>query len=182
MELNIKHLILIEGINANKLLKDSVLRSNPKLISKIGNVDIYKVDESTLLCIAEEKELNYVASISDHLNLCISNAKDITIVSLQRISDFKADKIPDDCIIKGINSKFNDVVPLRSPNFITGISAAIGTKRLLNSQSFSCYVIYIDIFDEITINKILNHLKRIGLRYDESVKIQSIQEKSNLYM
>lgn len=182
IEKSINHLIVVEGRNANKILKDSVLHSDLKLICKTKNVEIYEVEESTLLCVAEENELNYITSISDHLNSIINKATNITTVSLLRSSDLKADKIPDDFIIKGINSKFDDIEPLKPPNFITGIIAAICTKRLMNDQSFSSYIMYIDIFDEITINKILKHLKRIGLKYNETVKIPSIQEKSNLYM
>ncbi|XP_070499875.1 uncharacterized protein [Chironomus tepperi] len=182
IEKNIDHFIVVEGENAKNLLKDSVLHSNLKLICKIRNVDIFEVEEATMLCVAEEQELNYVASISDLLNTFINKANNVTIVSLQRASDLKADKIPDDCCIKGINSKFNDVEALKPPNFITGIGSAVSTKRLLSDQSFSCYIIYIDIYDEITINKILNHLNRIGLKYNECAKIRSFQEKSNLYM
>lgn len=182
LEKNINHLIVVEGHNANKILKDSVLHNDLKLICKTQNVNIYEVEESILLCVAEEHELNYITSISDHLNSIINKVINVTTVSLLRSSDFKADKIPDDFIIKGINSKFNDIEPLKPPNFITGITAAIGTKRFMSNQSFSCYIMYIDIFDEITINKILKHLKRIGLNYNETVKIPSIQEKSNLYM
>ena len=182
LEKIIDHFVVVEGVNAKKLLKDTVLHGNPKLICKIRKVEIYEVEESTLLCVAEEQDLNYVSSISDLLNTFINKANTATIISLQRTSDFKADRIPDGCIIRGINSKFDDVEHLKPPNFVTGVGGAVSSKRLMNSQAFSCYIIYIDIFDKITVGKILNHLKRIGLKYDENAKIQAIQENSNLYM
>lgn len=181
---NVEHLILVEGRNAHKLIQNALdLKKDSKLVCSIRNVQVFELkDKTTFLCIAEEQDLNYSASISDYLEIFSKRAKEVTLVSLQSLAEFKSDKLPEDCIIKGINSKFDDIEPLAAPNFITGINAGVCTSRFLLNASFSCYVVYVDFYDEISIRKILYHIKRIGLNFDENVKIKPLNQNSNLYM
>lgn len=180
---DVNHFILIEGVNAHKLLKDTVLRDkNIQHICSIRNVKLYEMDKATILCVAEEHDLNYFATITDLIEKWIKGAKEVSLVSLQRLSDFKSDVLPDDCIVRAVNSKFDDIENLNAPNFITGLAAGISTKRLIFDSTFSCYAVYVDLFDEISIKRILGLLKRLDLTYDETINIKAMHQKSYLYM
>lgn len=137
---------------------------------------------STVVCVVEEKDLNYFATITELLEPWIHAAETCSIVSLQSSSELKSEELPESCTIRGINSKFSDIAPLEAPNFITGVGAGVGTSRKMNSLSFSCYVIYIDLYDVFAIRAILSILKRLELPVDDSVVVKPLHHKSDLYM
>lgn len=179
---NIKNLIIIEGTNALNVVQPSVL----KKMTPVARIDGHKVEifqlENLTVCIVEEKDLNYFATITELLETWITVAENCTIVSLQSFSEYKAEEIPESCFVRAINSQFNDIRSLEVPNFITGVGAGVGTFRKISELTFSCYIVYIDLFDVFSIRIVLNLLKRLELPYDESVTLKPLHHKSDLYM
>lgn len=162
---------------------------NPTILKNkapICEVDGHKVEVFNLpnctICVSEEKDLNYFASITELLKPWIELAEKCSIISLQSLSDFKTDELPESCTIRSINSEFTDIPSLEVPNFITGVAAGVGSLRKLMSLSFSCYIVYIDLYDVFSIRTILDQLKRIGVAYDKSINLRPLHHKSDLYM
>lgn len=144
-------------------------------------MEIYKLN-NTVLCIAEENDLNYFSSITELLSDFIKVSTECSIISLQRIMDFKAIQMPKSCHVTSYNSKFSDIPALESPNFFSGISAGVATRRHLINLPYSCYTVYVDIYDVVSLKIILELLKRIGLSYDEKISLRALHHKSDLYM
>lgn len=126
--------------------------------------------------------MNYFATITELLEPWIKAAEKCTIISLQSTSEYKAEDVPESCFIRAINSQFKDLKSLDPPNFITGVGAGVGTFRKLNDLQFACYIVYIDLYDVLSIRTVLNLLKRLQLPHDESIKLKSLHHKSDLYM
>lgn len=128
------------------------------------------------------KDLNYFATITELLGPWIKSAENCVIISLQSTSDYKAEEIPESCVIRSINSRFSDIPRLEVPNFITGTGAGVASFRKIHELPFSCYIVYIDLFDVFSIRSVLKILKRLQLPYDESVPLKPLHHKSDLYM
>jgi hypothetical protein len=148
------------------------------------NVDVFVVgDNEFTICVAEEKDLNYFSTITELLQPLIKSAESCTIMSLQSTTEYRASQQqPESCFIRSIASKFSDITPLEVPNFITGTGAGVATFRKLLDLQFSCFVVYIDIYDVIAIRTVLELLKRIGAPHDETIPLKPLNHKSNLYM
>lgn len=178
----IQNFIVIEGNNALNLVHPSLLKKTSPLAKLDGHkVEIFQINDFTI-CIVEEKDLNYFATITELLEPWIKAAENCSIVSLQSLSEYKAEDVEETCIIRSISSKFSDIPPLEVPNFITGTSAGIGTFRQLHNLPFSCFIVYIDLFDVFSIKVVLNLLKRLQLPVDESITLRPLHHKSDLYM
>ncbi|KAG5680393.1 hypothetical protein PVAND_009902 [Polypedilum vanderplanki] len=176
----INRLIVIEGINAKKIIETYVAKNiQPLCTSK--SMQIYNIDND-VLCVAEEQDLNYYSSMTKFIEEFQIVSKDVILVSLQSLSEFKNDSKPENCLIRGINSKFNDIPALSSPNFISGVAAGVASNSIMHEKKFACYIIYVDIYDEESIKFILNHLQRVNLPFDDTVKIRALHHKSDLYM
>lgn len=181
-EESIQNFIIIEGHNALNVINPSILKNKSPIAKLDGHkVEIFKVGDFTI-CTVEEKDLNYFATITELLEPWTSVADTCTIVSLQSISDYKAEHCPESCFVRSINSKIGDFPPLEVPNFITGVGAGVGTSRKINDRTFSCFVVYVDIYDVLAIRTILNLLKHLELPHDESVVLKALHQKSDLYM
>lgn len=177
----IQNFALIEGNNAMNVVNPVILKNLSPIAKLAGHkVEIFQKD-NFIICIAEEKDLNYFATITELLEPWIQAAENCTIVSLQSISEYKIDEVPESCIIRSING-FADVPPLEVPNFITGVSAGVGTMRKLKDLPFSCFIVYVDIYDVFTIKTVVNLLKRLQLPVDDTVAIKPLHQKSDLYM
>jgi hypothetical protein len=164
------------------VINPSILKKRSPIAKLNGHkVEIFQVD-SFIICVVEVKDLNYFATITELLEPWISKAENCIIVSLQSLSDYKAEEVQESCIIRSINSKLNDIAALEAPNFITGVGAGVGSFRKILSLPFSCYIAYIDLYDVISLKTILALLKRLQLPHDETVTLRSLQHKSNLYM
>lgn len=179
---NIKNFIIIEGTNALNVAYPSVLKKTTPIAKLDGHkVEIFQLEDFTV-AVVEEKDLNYFATITELLEPWIKAAENCTIVSLQSTSEYKAEDVPESCFVRSINSRFADVQSLDAPNFITGVGAGVGTLRKIDNLPFSCYVVYIDLYDVLSIRTVLNLLKRLGLPHDESATIKPLHHKSDLYM
>ena len=164
------------------MVHPSVLKKTAPIARLEGHkVEIFELKNSTV-CVVEEKDLNYFATITELLEPWIKASENCTIVSLQSSSDYKGEDIPESFFIRSLNSQFKDVQALEAPNFITGVGAGVGTFRKINNLPFSCYVVYIDLYDVFSIKAVLNLLKRLELPHDESVTIKPLHHKSDLYM
>lgn len=178
----IQNFFIIEGTNALNVVNPSILKNASPIAKLDGHkVEIFKLEDATV-CIVEEKDLNYFATITELLEPWIKAAKNCTIVSLQSLSDYKSEDIPETCIIRSLNSQLKEFATLEAPNFITGAGAGIGTLRKIHDLPFSCYIVYVDLFDVIAIRTILKLLKRLDLPFDESVPLKPLHHKSDLYM
>jgi hypothetical protein len=178
----IKNLLIFEGANALNVINPSILKKKCPAAKLEGHkVEVFLVEDFTI-CVVEEKDLNYFATITELLEPWIAKAENCTIVSLQSLSEFKAENLQESCVVRAINSQLKDIPRLEAPNFITGVGAGVGTFRKLNNQPFSCYIVYIDLFDVFSIKLILNLLKRLNLSYDETVTLRPLHHKSDLYM
>jgi len=179
---NVEHFVIVEGTKAVDVINPSLLKNSAPIAEVAQHkVSIYELPGFTL-CVSEEKDLNYFASITDLLKPWLDKAKLCSIISMQSISEYKTDADLDYCTIRSINSQFKDIPKLEVPNFITGVSAGVGTLRKVLELPFSCYVVYVDLLDVFTIKGVLNLLKRIGLVGDESVTVKGLHHKSDLYM
>lgn len=184
VEEKIQHLIVIDGLNALNVINPSILKQKPPFAKLDGHkVELFQIEKFTI-CVVEEKDLNYFATITELLQPWIKAAENCTIISLQSTSEYKAEETPESCIVRSINStpKFSDIAALEAPNFITGVGAGVGTFRQSLDLPFSCYIVYIDLFDVFSIRSVLNILKRLQLPYDESVPLKPLHHKSDLYM
>lgn len=174
--------MVIEGNNALNVVNPSLL----KKMSPAATLDGHKVElfqlQNFTVCVVEEKDLNYFATIIELLEPWIKSAVNCTIVSLQSLSEYKANDVEESCVVRSINAKLSDIPPLETPNFITGASAGVGTFRKLHNLSFSCYVVYIDLLDVLAIKTVLDLLKRLQLPIDETVALKPLHHKSDLYM
>lgn len=161
-----------------------MLKKSPPVASLAGHkVEIFNIDKDLILCVIEENNLNYFATITDLLEPWTKNAEDCMILSLQSISEYKSENLPDNCVLRSIGkSQLTDVQLLEVPNFITGVAAGVGTIRKISELPFSCFVIYVDILDVVAIQTILRFLNRLGLQHDESAKLRPLHLKSDLYM
>lgn len=178
----IKNFIIIDGNNAFNVVYPSIIKKTSPYAKLAGHkVEIFQIDNFTV-CVVEEKDLNYFATITELLKPWIESAENCSIISLQSISEYKADEVPESCIVRAINSQLKDIQALQAPNFITGVGAGVGTWRNLNNLPFSCYIAYIDIYDVFSIRTVLNILKRLNLPHDESVVLKALHHKSDLYM
>jgi hypothetical protein len=179
-----KNFIIVDGLKSLNVLQPSILKKISPVASLIDHkVEVFKIDNDTILCAVEEINLNYFATITELLEPLIMNAENCKILSLQSASEFKSHEVPETCLIRSIGkSVFDDIKQLEVPNFITGVGAGIGTYRKIQNLPFSCFVVYIDIFDIVAIETILKFLKRLGINYDESVKLRPLHLKSDLYM
>lgn len=176
-----ERLIVFEGINSLKILQTYVLKNCRPLCSS-RSLKLFELENNELVCAAEEQDVNYYSSMAELLNEFQKSAKECLIISLQSSSEYKTEERVQECTIRGINSKFNDIPSLQAPNFLTGIAAGVVSQRIMDKSPFSAHVIYVDFYDEQAIKVILNHLKRINLQFDESVKIKPLHHKSDLYM
>lgn len=178
----IQNFIVIEGNNAMNLVSPSILKKTSPMAKLEGHkVEVFNLPNVTI-CVVEEKNLNYFATITELLEPWIKIAEHCTIVSLQSTSEFKSDEVMETCIVRSIKSSLADVPALEAPNFITGVVAGVGTFRQLNDLPFACFVVYIDLFDVFAIRTVLNLLKRLQLPVDESVGLKALHHKSDLYM
>lgn len=181
-EESVQNFIVIEGTNALNVINPSILKNKSPIAKLDGHkVEIFKVGDFTI-CTVEEKDLNYFATITELLEPWISAADTCTIVSLHSISEYKAEHCPESCFVRSINSKLGAYPPLEVPNFITGVGAGVGTSRKLSDRPFSCFVVYVDIYDVFSIRTILNLLKHLELPCDENVAVKALHQKSDLYM
>jgi len=179
---HVKDFIVIEGLNALNVVYPSVLKKTTPIAKLDGHkVEIFQLENFTV-CVVEEKDLNYFATITELLEPWIKSAENCTIVSLQSVTEYKAAEVPESCFIRAINSQFKDVPSLDAPNFITGVGAGVGTFRKINDLPFSCYIVYIDLYDVFSIRTVLDLLKRLQLPHDDSVTIKPLHHKSDLYM
>lgn len=180
-----KNFIIVDGAKALDILQPSVLKKTTPVASLTGHkVEIFNIDHDLMiLCVIEENNLNYFATITELLEPWIMKAEKCLMLSLQNISEYKSKNLPESCVIRSIGkSHLSDVINLEVPNFITGVAAGVGTYRKINELPFSCFVIYVDILDVVAIQTILGFLQRLGLKYDESAKIRPLHLKSDLYM
>lgn len=179
-----KNFIIVDGMKALDILQPAVLKKTPPVASLDGHkVEIFKLDDDLILCAIEENNLNYFATITELLEPWITKADKCMVLSLQSISEFKSENLPESCVIRSIGkSHLNDVQLLEVPNFITGVAAGVGTFRKINELPFSCFVIYVDILDIVAIQTILKFLQRLGVNYDKTVKLHPLHLKSDLYM
>lgn len=182
VDVKIQNLIVVDGTNALNIVNPSILKSKAPFAKLDGHkVELFQI-EDFVVCVVEEKDLNYFATITELLEPWIKAAVHCSIVSLQSCSEFKSEEIPESSIIRSINSNFSDIPRLEVPNFITGAGAGIGTMRQMLDLPFSCYIIYIDLYDVFSIRLVLNLLKRLQLPHDESVPLKPLHQKSDLYM
>jgi hypothetical protein len=179
---DINRFIIVEGTNANKILTTYVITKNKQPLCTSRNTSVFELENRDYLCVAEEQDLSYYAMITELLSEFQKSAKECIIISLQPSSEYRTDKIPDGCIIRGINSALADIPQLLAPNFITGIGAGVASKRAMYGQTFVCYVLHVDIYDQQTVKTVLQHTKKIGLCYDETIRIKPLHHKSDLYM
>lgn len=166
------------------ILQPSVLKKSPPVASLTGHkVEIFTLQSDLILCVIEENNLNYFATITELLEPWIMKADECLLLSLQSISEFKSETVPESCVIRSIGkSSLADVQLLEVPNFITGVAAGVGTMRRISELPFSCFVVYVDILDIVAIQTILRFLQRLGVQHDETAKLRPLHLKSDLYM
>ena len=126
--------------------------------------------------------MNYFATIAEFLEPWVKIAQSCDVLSIQSMSDYKAEESPEACIVRGLNSSLTDIPVLEVPNFISGAGAGVATFRKLLSLPFSCYIFYIDLLDILAIRTVLNVLKRLEVPVDESIPLKPLHHKSDLYM
>lgn len=177
----IKNLVIIEGNKALNLINVPVLNKVAPICQiESLNISIYELPDTTVI-VSEEKDLNYFASATVLLEKWITAAENITGISFQSKTEYKGKKTSEVCFFRGINSKSPEIPALEAPNFITGLVAGICSFRKFKKSQFSSYVFYTETFDVITIRKLLEFLKRLGLSYNEKAEIRSLNQQSNLY-
>lgn len=180
----IKNLYVVEGNKALNIINQPVLKKKSPICQVDHlNISIYKLAEDSYLILSEEKDLNYFASATQLLDKWISAAENVIALSIQSKFEFKGPKTEEVCFFRAVNSKLPEVEELEVPNFVTGLSGGICSYRKFKKQSeFSCYVFYTETFDAIAIKKFLGVAAELGLPYDQSVQIRSLnQQNGNLY-
>ncbi|CAO1405874.1 unnamed protein product [Diamesa serratosioi] len=181
---DLKNFVIVEGVNALNIINCPILNSKSSIVEILNHkVSLYEFSEQKLIiCVAEEKDLNYFGVITELLKPWIEIAENVNCISIQSLSEYKHKDQQEGCLIRGIKSNLKDVPELEVPNFITGLSAGIASYRKFKSLSYSVYVAYVDIFDIFSVKAILDLLKKLKLPYNENVKIRALHQKSDLYM
>jgi hypothetical protein len=178
----IQNFVIIEGTNALNIIQPSILKKSIPIARLEGcKVEVFQL-ESVTICTVEENDWNYYATVTELLEPWIKAAEKCTIVSLQSAYKYKSEELPESCLIRSINSDLSDVKALEVPNFITGVSAGVGSFRKILDLPFSCYIVYADLFDVITIRTILDLLKRLKVPVDNSIALKPLHLKSDMYM
>ena len=184
MPKDVKNFVVVEGINALNIINCPILNSKSSIVEILNHkVSLYEFPEQKLIiCVAEEKDLNYFSVITELLKPWIEIAENVNCVSIQSLSEYKHKDQQEGCLIRGIKSNLKDVPALEVPNFITGLSAGIASYRKFKNLSYSVYIAYVDIFDIFSVKAILELLKKLELPYNENVKVRALHQKSDLYM
>lgn len=79
----IPHFIIIEGNNALNVIQPSILKKTVPMAKLEGHkVEVFQLGSFTV-CVAEEKDLNYFATITELLEPWIKSAENCTMVGLR---------------------------------------------------------------------------------------------------
>lgn len=180
----LRNFVVVEGVNALNIINCPILNSKSSFVEILNHkVSLYEFPEQKLvICVAEEKDLNYFSVITELLKPWIESAESVNLVSIQSLSEYKHKDQQEGCLIRGIKSNFKDIPALEVPNFITGLSAGIASYSKFKHLSYSVYIAYVDIFDIFSVKAILELLKKLELPYNENVKVRALHQKSDLYM
>ncbi|GAB0099251.1 Proteasome assembly chaperone 1 [Sergentomyia squamirostris] len=186
---NLKSFIVVEGQKAEELMKLLVLGDvKPFLSLKTGYVSLYHLPETkTMICTSEEKNLNYYGPITEVLSRFIDKTPEVVGISIQPSSLHKGQKDGDSdkvSFIRGLNSPFSEIYPLKEPNFITGVSAGVASWRKFHDLTCFCFAVYVEAlrFDSQTIEPLVGILKKFGVQCKEGQNINIKAAESNLYM
>ncbi|XP_055716645.1 uncharacterized protein LOC129810299 [Phlebotomus papatasi] len=186
---NVKSCIVIEGDKVEELMKLLILNeAKPIARLKSGKVSLFHLpDVGSIICVSEEKTLNYFAAITELMKPFIEKTPQVVCISIQPSSLHKGPKEGDSdkvSFIRGLDSPFPEIVALKEPNFITGVCAGVASWRKFNDLSTSCYVVYVETlrFDSQTIEPLIRILQKIGVRCNENSYINIKATDSNLYM
>ncbi|XP_059620677.1 uncharacterized protein LOC132264473 [Phlebotomus argentipes] len=184
--------IVIEGYKVEELMKLLLLKdANPIARLKSGSVSLYHLQHlGCLICLSEEKNLNYYGSITELLKPFIEKTPQVTCISIQPISMHRGERgskedDPDSAaFVRGINSVFPEIQSLKEPNLITGVAAGVASWRKFHDLPAPCYVLYIEALrlDSQTIAPLVRILEKLGLQCNENSSINIKTSESNLYM
>uniref|UniRef100_A0A1B0D6C6 Uncharacterized protein n=1 Tax=Phlebotomus papatasi TaxID=29031 RepID=A0A1B0D6C6_PHLPP len=122
---DVKSCIVIEGDKVEELMKLLILNeAKPIARLKSGKVSLFHLpDVGSIICVSEEKTLNYFAAITELMKPFIEKTPQVVCISIQPTSLHKGPKEGDSdkvSFIRGLDSPFPEIVALKEPNFITG--------------------------------------------------------------
>uniref|UniRef100_A0A1L8DT61 Proteasome assembly chaperone 1 n=1 Tax=Nyssomyia neivai TaxID=330878 RepID=A0A1L8DT61_9DIPT len=184
-----KAFIVIEGDKVEELMKLLILKDiNPIAKLKSGKVSLYHIaDLKIVICLSEEKNLNYYGPITELLKPFIEKTPQVISISIQPSSLHKGPREGDTdnvSFIRGIDSPLPEITPLKEPNFITGISAGVASWRKFHNLPTPCYVMYVEALrlDSQTIEPFVRILDKIGIPCPAVNNINIKATDSNLYM
>lgn len=187
---SIKKFVIFEGIGISDFVKASVIKNHKEICSVIGSkVQLFEITETnTIICLADERELNSFAEITDLFEPFISAAEQLIAITVQSHVHHKSktnNLKEGECFIRGINASIATVKKLKEPNFVTGISAGCFSWRMHNNmlENSQIYVAYLKnpIMDSISIAPIIEVLKALEIPH-ESKYLFKYKNDSNLYM
>ncbi|XP_055695503.1 uncharacterized protein LOC129797182 [Lutzomyia longipalpis] len=186
---NTNSFIVLEGDKIEELMKLLILKDrNPIAKLKSGKVSLYHLpNEKTVVCLSEEKNLNYYGPITELLKPFLEKIPQVCSISIQPSSLHKGPREVDTdkvSFIRGIDSHLAEITPLKEPNFITGICAGVASWRKFNNLPTPCYVVYVEALrlDSQTIEPLVHVLSKIGLSCQDIRNVNIKASESNLYM
>jgi hypothetical protein len=98
----------------------------------------------------------------------------VSTISLNPLNAFKTEDPVDYSILRCLSSsKVQGTQQLETPNFITGLSAAIASYGKLHDFPFTSYVLYMNEFDQDSSQKLSSVLDKMGISIDLKPKVMS---------
>lgn len=180
--------LIVEGFGMLDFMNSILLKNHsPVGHLNIGQATMYFLPESKIaVCYADEKDLNYLARITELIEPFIKAAKNVYALTFNSSSTYKGEEITETvygCLIRGVNSKFETVKELEVPNIVTGISAGVISYCKFHKLEASAFIVYMESFilDSITTKPIIKLLKNMNVPCNDTYSFKQKPE-SGLYM
>ncbi|XP_055547585.1 uncharacterized protein LOC129731529 isoform X2 [Wyeomyia smithii] len=186
---SIKLFLILEGQAIASFVGTAVLKGrSPIARLKNGSTYIYSIpDQSVLVCLSEEKNLNNFSRITKKLVPWLDLAQQVIAISFQPSVMHKGTSMKDKeeaCFIRSLNGQHSDVKELEAPNVITGLSAgALSYRKFTGQLMASAYVCFLDssVLDSVSSQPVLRLLESLSIECDVNYQLKFV-EGSNLYL
>lgn len=177
---NSKEFVLIEASYLPHLQElQSLLGS--KAFFATSSFKLYK-QQGKLLCLCYTGDR---VDYSHFMDLLLPSLKasscTASTISLNPLNAFKTEEPVDSSVLRCLSTvKVQGIEQLETPNFITGLSAAIATNGKFYDYPFTSYVLYMNDFDQDSSQKLTTIFDKLGISLN--LKPQIVSNANSLYI
>lgn len=125
-----------------------------------SNFKLFKHQE-TLLCLCADR-LDFSSFLKHLLPSLQSSACTVSTISFYALNSYKTEATLDSCVLRCL-SKVQGILPLDSPNFVTGLTASIATYGKFYEFPFTSYILYTNDLDQDCCKNLTLILDKLGL-------------------